>query len=128
VKNANCITTFKESLVAEVTDSFGLTQIEPEGIFEIKISDVLQGYDKESFPSFRDAENHFKKLLKRALHNYLKDKQLYWYDMANKNQAYYHTITSLPKSKVNFEYPYRQDARNKTKNLLGKHLEVGKWH
>jgi len=128
VKDANCLTTFKKDLVADVTDNFGTSQIKPTDIFEIDISHLFQGYAKESFPSFRDAENHFKKLLKRALHIYLKSKQLYWYDMANKNMAYYHTYSSLPTSKVNFDYPYRQNARSKTKNLLGKHLDIGKWH
>ncbi len=126
VRDSNCITTFEKDLYANIEDSFGETQILPAEIFEIKISELQLGYEKETFPSFRDAENHFKKLLKRALHNYLKLKQLYWYDMANKNIAYYHTCTSLPTTKVKFDYPYSR--RSKTKNLFGKHLDIGKWH
>lgn len=128
VKDANCITTFNRELSAYIKDSFGDTQILPSEIFEVKISELLQGYEKDSFPSFRDAENHFKKLFKRSLHNYFKSKQMFWYDMSNKNMAYYHTNSSLPTSKVTYDFPYRENARSKTKNLLGKHLEVGKWH
>lgn len=128
VKDANCITTFNKDLQAEIEDNFGTTQILPTEIFEVKLSELFQGYERESFPSFRDAENHFKKLLKRSLHNYFKNKKMFWYDMSNKNMAYYHTYTSLPTSKVSFHFPYRENARLKTKNLLGKHLEIGKWH
>ncbi|MCD0488552.1 toll/interleukin-1 receptor domain-containing protein [Pedobacter sp. MC2016-14] len=128
VKDANCVTTFNKRLHTKIIDSFGNTSILPYEVFEITISELLQGYEKESFPSFRDAENHFKKLFKRTLHLFFKNKQLYWYDLSNKNMAYYHTYTSLPTSKVTFDFPYRENARPKTKNLLGKHLEVGKWH
>lgn len=128
VKNSNCITTFNKDLRADIEDTFGTTQILPQEIFEVKISELLHGYEKESFPSFRDAENHLKKLFKRSLHSYFKKKQMFWYDMSNKNMAYYHTYTSLPTSKVTYEFPYRENARPKTKNLLGKHLEIGKWH
>ena len=48
--------------------------------------------------------------------------------MSNKNLAYYHTYSSLPTSKVKFDFPYRADVKSKTKNLIGKHLDVGKWH
>lgn len=128
VKDSNCITSFNRHLQADIEDSFGTTQILPSEIFEIKISDLLQGYEKDSFPSFRDAENHFKKLIKRSLHNYFKSKQMRWYDMSNKNMTYYHTYASLPASKVTFSFPYRENARPKTKNLFGKHLDIGKWH
>ncbi|HEX7356112.1 MAG TPA: hypothetical protein VF270_00205 [Ignavibacteriaceae bacterium] len=128
MKDANCITSFNKDLKATIEDSFGTTSILPAETFEVNVNDILEGYDKESFPSFRDAENHLKKLFKRALHNYFKDKQMYWYDMSNKNMAYYHTYSSLPTSKVTFDFPYREKVRSKTKNLIGKHLEIGKWH
>ncbi|HEY0667914.1 MAG TPA: toll/interleukin-1 receptor domain-containing protein [Sphingobacteriaceae bacterium] len=128
VKDSNCITSFNKDLQTDMEDNFGITQVLPAEIFEVKISDLLQGYQKESFPSFRDAENHFKKLLRRGLHNYFKCKQMRWYDMSNKNMAYYHTYTSLPTSKITFSFPYRENERPKTKNLAGKHLEIGRWH
>jgi hypothetical protein len=126
--DANCLTVFKSELQADITDNFGTTKIEPIDVFAIKISDLSHGYEKETFPSYRDAGIHFKKLLKRALHNFLKGKQLSWYEMANKNIAYYHTLSSLPTSKVTFSYPYSETGRKKTKKLFGKHLDIGKWH
>lgn len=128
VRDSNCITTFKKEVTAEIEDSFGKNQLDPDEIFEVKIGELSTGYQKDSFPSYRDAENHFKKLLKRALHNYFKNKQMLWYEMASKSLAYYHTYSSLPTTKVSFVFPYRQVQRPKTKNLFGKHLEIGKWH
>lgn len=128
VRDSNCITTFDSTLKADIEDSFGKTEILPTDTFEIKLSDLLQGFEKHTFPSFRDAENHFKKLFKRGLHNLFRSKQMKWYDMANKTNAYYHTYSSLPSSKVAFHYPYSANRRPKKKNLFGKHLEVGKWH
>ncbi len=129
VRDANCVTTFKKDLISDLEDNFGTIQIKPVEIFEIKLSDLIQGYERELFPTFRDAENHFKKLLKRSLHNYFKSKGLFWYELANKNIAYYHTFKSLPTSKVSFSYPYRENTfRKKKKQLFGKHLDIGKWH
>jgi hypothetical protein len=87
------------------------------------------GFDRESFPTKRDAENYFKKLLKRTLHILFRKNSLKWYELANKNLAYYHTTESLPSSKVSFSYPFRQaNVKPKKKNLLGKYLTIGKWH
>jgi len=128
VHDTNLLTTFKPGLNCDIADNFGTSQLKPMDSFKIKISDLLLGYEKDSFPDHRDAENHFKKLFKRALHNYFRVKQMYWYSMANKNVAYYHTFTSLPSSKTSFYFPYRETEKPKTKNLFGKHLDVGKWH
>jgi uncharacterized protein YueI len=128
VISANCLITFKRELDFEIIDGFGSNKISPADIFEIKVSELILGYEKDTFPSYRDAENHFKKLFKRALHNYLREKNLKWYEMANRNVAYYHTPTSLPSSKTAFHYPFHTEGKPKKKNLFGKYLTIGKWH
>lgn len=126
VCSANCIVSFNKNLDFNYVTEIDTISITPDEIFEIKIADVINGYDREIFPTCRDAENHFKKLLKRGCHNFFKEKQFLWYDLANKNIAYYHTPTSLPSSKVDFTYPFNN--KKKKKQLFGKYLTVGKWH
>jgi hypothetical protein len=127
--NANCITSFEKNLTFEVLHEKETIKLQPVEIHEIKISELLLGTERESFPTKRDAENYFKKLLKRAIHLLFRKKRLNWYELANKNLAYYHTTESLPNSKVSFSYPYRAaTVKPKKKNLLGKYLTIGKWH
>ena len=128
VINANCITSFEKNINFEILHENETIKLEPTEIHEIKISDLLLGIEREAFPTKRDAENYFKKLFKRAIHILFRNKKLNWYEMANKNLAYYHTIESLPTSKVNFSYPYRPaTAKPKLKSLYGKHFD-NKWH
>lgn len=129
VVNANCITSFEQKLSFDIIFDNETITLNPTETYEIKVSDLLLGYERATFPTNRDAENYFKKLLKRVLHVAFRRKGLQWYELANKNLAYYHTIESLPHSKVTFSYPYRPiTARPKKKQLYGKYLTVGQWH
>ncbi|WGQ09701.1 toll/interleukin-1 receptor domain-containing protein [Pedobacter gandavensis] len=123
---ANTIISFTSNLDLEVEGRDGHVKVQKREVFKIKVTDLLLGYEKESFPSYRDSENFFKRLLKRTLHLYLKKRKLFWYELANKDQAYYHTHESLPSSKV--EFSLAMHDKKKKKNLIGKHLDVGKWH
>ena len=57
----------------------------------------------------------------------MKSKKLFWYDLANKKQAYFY-----PQNKsytINFEYYNRRGRkRKKRKSIVGKYLSLGKWH
>lgn len=135
VLSANCLISFRNDLNLEIPDDLenkmlGGNLINPTDIFEIKVSELLLGYEKASFPSFTDAENYFKRLLKRVFHEFIRGKKMYWYEMANKNLAYYHTFTSLPLGKVMFKIPFQGQGNDKLKkkNLYGKYLDIGKWH
>lgn len=131
VVNANCITTFKKELVLDLVREDETINLIPSDVHEVKVNDLLVGYERETFPTQRDASNFFKKLLKRSIHVLLRKIRLNWYELANKNLAYYHTTESLPKGKVTFAYPHRKlksKRKTKKKNLIGKYLTVGKWH
>lgn len=125
---ANCISSFERNLNFIVVRGNENIEVQPKETHIIKTSDLLLGFDKQSFPTHKDALNHFKKLFKRALHLFLKQKHLYWYELANKSIAYYHTFQSLPTSKVSFFYPFSSARKPKRKNLLGKYLTLGRWH
>lgn len=125
---ANCISTFNNNLNYKVKQEIDSFEITPSEIHKIRIADLLLGFESFIFPTHRDASNHFKKLFKRALHLFLKQRHLYWYELANKSNAYYHTPNSLPSTKVSFFYPYSNMRKPKRKNLFGKYLTLGKWH
>lgn len=128
VINANCITTFDRDLKLDVIHDNEILRLDPTEIFEIKISDLLLGTERISFPTNRDAENYFKKLFKRVIHILFRNRKLNWYELANKNLAYYHTTESLPSSKISFSYPYRPTkTKPKLKSLYGKYFD-NKWH
>lgn len=109
----------------EATPNFN---VKHQDVHRIKISEMLLGFDKTVFPTQRDAENHFKNLLQRVFHLILKKRGLYWYEMANKRMAYFHTLKSLERMKIKFEFPHRTIDKSKTKNLIGKYKKLGKWH
>ena len=127
VRMANNITTFCEHLPNTVEKDGEIIKIEPQERFEIKLADVLTGFESMSFPTWRDTQNHFKRLLHRVFHELMKAKGLYWYELANKKQAYFYPLNK-PHT-ISFEYYYRpQHRKKKRKSLIGKYLSLGKWH
>ena len=126
--NANCIISFEKNLIFEILHENETVKILPTDSYEIKVSDILFGLQTETFPTQRDAENYFKKLLRRVIHILFRNIKLNWSELSNKNLAYYHTIESLPTSKFSFSYPHRTKINQKKKNLHGKYLTIGKWH
>jgi hypothetical protein len=128
VRDTNLITAFKKDFANKITDSFGDTFITPVEVFEIKIVDVINGYEKTNFPTAKDAQNHLTKLIKRSLHVYLKNNELLWYQMANKHLAYYHGHRSLPGGVIKFEYPHHIPKKYKRKQLSGKFGETERWN
>jgi hypothetical protein len=104
--------------------------IRPKKTFEMKITDVLIGFESNSFPKHRDSENHFKSLLKEIFHQIMRHRGMYWYEMANKKLAYFFTTDNLPSQKVSFDFMFRDKTKTKAKkkNLIGKYLDMGFWH
>lgn len=105
-------------------------KIIPKKVYEINIVDVLLGFESSKFPTHRDTENHLKSLLKEVFHQIMKQRGMFWYEMANKKLAYYYTVHNLPAKKVSFDFLFKDKfkVRPKMKNLMGKHLELGLWH
>lgn len=127
-KITNYLSSFEEKKEFVINENGNTFTINPQNIFKIKITDVLIGFDLNSFPTHRDSENHFKKLLKEVFHKMMKNRGMFWYEMSNKRLAYYYTPANLSSFKTKFEYPFRKNNKFKTKNLLGKHKSIGKWH
>jgi len=127
-KITNYLSSFEERKEFTINQDGNSFSIKPQKVFKIKVTDILNGFESSSFPTHRDSENHFKKLLKEVFHKIMKNRGMFWYEMSNKRLAYYYTPANLNSFKTKFQYPFRKLKKFKTKNLLGKHKNIGKWH
>ncbi|TNE36136.1 toll/interleukin-1 receptor domain-containing protein [bacterium] len=127
-KITNHLSSFEEIKEFSIDQDNNIFTIKPQNTFKIKVTDVLIGFESSCFPTHRDSENHFKKLLKEVFHKIMKNRGMFWYEMSNKRLAYYYTPANLNSLKTKFQYPFRKVKKYKTKNLLGKHKSIGKWH
>lgn len=125
---SNYVSAFEASPDFRVKSDEGFIKVKHQNVHRIRLSDLLLGFDATDYPTQRDAENHIKHLLQRVFHLLMKRRGLAWYEMANKRMAYFHTLKSLEAMKVKFEFPHRAVDKTKTKNLIGKHKNLGKWH
>jgi len=128
-KISNCLASFDSEINLIVEHEGELIQVVPTGKFEIKVTDVLLGFESANFPIHRDSENHLKILLKRVFHLLMKNRKMFWHEMSNKRLAYYHTPASLNTLKVKFDYPFRsKKAKPIARNLLGTYQYKLHWH
>lgn len=120
-KISNYISAFEADLLYT-----GAESVFPTKIHSVRIIDMLMGDGLNTFPTNRDAQNHFKHLMKMIFHRMMKNRGMFWYEMSNKKLAYFYTPANLNQLKVRFPYPFRKAT--KMKNLLGTHKVVNKWH
>lgn len=106
-KITNHLCSFAPNISTEIKQDEQILNIKPLNQFEIKVDDVLLGFERLEFPAQRDAENHFKQLLKRIFHLIMKKRGMFWYEMANRKLAYFYTPANLRGLKVKYEYPLR---------------------
>jgi hypothetical protein len=126
-KISNYISSFEGDLLYR-SENENEIEAYPERIIEITIADIFKGIETSEFPTQRDIENHFKSLLKQVFHRLMKNRGMFWYEMANKKLAYFYTPANLTGGKVKFEFPHRRRGKNKTKNLIGVYKKIWKWH
>jgi len=127
-KISNHLISFNEYQHFEIEEEGTKISVKPQNIHKIKLANVFTGFDSSSFPTHRDAENHLKQLLKRVFHLMMKDRGMFWYEMSNKQLAYYFTPSNLSGLKVKFEFPHRISRKIKSKKLIGKYKKLGTWH
>jgi hypothetical protein len=127
-KISNHLSSFEPDLLFEFGEEDNKFTVRPQNIFHIKISDIINGLNSDDFPTQRDAENHLKSLLRRVFHLIMKNRKMFWYEMANKRQTYFYTPANLDSWKVKFEFPFRPKRKRKTKNLIGTYRRSEYWH
>lgn len=124
-RRSNVLSSFEENInLIAVKDGEDI-EIKFQSKYSFTLSEVLHGFESDSFPQHKDAENHFKSLLNCVISNFLYKKGLWKYEMANKKLAYY-----LPKyndlKRIQFTYPHSN--RKKGKGIVGKFVSFGFWH
>lgn len=125
---SNVLTTFENKLCTDIQRDDELIKIIPKEKHQISLSMLLFGFEADKFPTHRDTENHFKKLLNQCFFQLMRQNRLFWYKLANKKFAYFYVPSTLDNHKIKFEYPYRGNRRKKTKSLFGKYKSLGNWH
>jgi hypothetical protein len=126
-KISNVITSFCSHLNSTVMgDDGGCFTILEKEKYVLSVADILLGSGRNSFPTDKDAQNHFKKLLRRVFHLVMRKRGLQWFSLSGKRLSYYYPINILPKDQVHFKFPYKKEGK-KRKKVLGKHKDL-KWH
>lgn len=124
-RRANILASFEENINLNAIKDGENIKIKPQCKYSFSLSQILHGFESDSFPQHKDVENHFKSLLNSVISNFLYHKGLWKYEMANKKLAYY-----LPKyndlKRIQFTYPHSN--RKKAKGLVGKFVSLGFWH
>lgn len=122
---SNVISSFESHLNYFIASDGESIQVLPEHTYTFTSSDVLSGFDSETFPMFRDVENHYKRLLLCSVYNIFRAKGLRRNNLSNKRFAFF-----LPKydciKRVDFIYPFSK--HKKSKSIIGKYKDIGMWH
>jgi hypothetical protein len=120
----NILTSFENDLNTTERYDFGEYLIKPERIAIYSIENILQGFEANTFPYYRDVKNHFINLLNSVITKLFLERGLLPYELSN-GKAYF-----FPKgngfSSVKFTYPNTQ--KNKKKAIGGIYLDIGYWH
>lgn len=128
-KISNILTSFEKDILTTVQRENEVFEIKANTVHQITMDELIFGFERDTFPSQRDSENHFKKLMKQCLFQLMKSRGLYWYELANRRFAYFYVPNTLESPKIKFQFPFRgQKGKIKTKSLFGKYKELGKWH
>ena len=129
-KVSNILSSFAESIPLSYKIDGNTFTARLKGHFSVPVAEIISGslLAIKDFPTIRDCMNHLKSLLTRVFHLLMKQRKMYWYELADKGQAYYHTPASLSNRSVKFEYPNGRSKHPKRKNLYGKYLTLGLWH
>lgn len=121
---SNVISSFEENINHIITKDGEEIVINPLSKHTFSITQILNGFESETFPQHREVENHFKRLLFNIITNFVYQRGFRKYVMSNKKIAYY-----LPKyenlKKIEFKFPFSN--KKKLKSILGK-FESSSWH
>lgn len=120
----NIITSFDDSLNMTVSDDLGEYSIKINTIKTYSLKDIVNGFEANSFHSYRDIKNHFINLLNSVIAKLFNDKGMLLYNLSN-DIAFF-----LPKkdkfTKIKFIFP--NTKIKKRKSIVGNYLDIGYWH
>lgn len=128
-KVSNILSSFSEDFPLSIEENGHKFTARVTDRYTLRTEEVLCGFESDSFPSARDAQNQLKSLLSRIFHLIMKNRKMFWYELADRSQAYYHTLASLGnRGWATIFYEQTRKKRKKRKALFGKYLSKGMWH
>jgi hypothetical protein len=122
IRHGNCVVAFQQNIVTFCIKHENI-EILPSQIFTLSVPDILEGYSKDDFPTFSDAQNFFKRLLKKSLKDTMFRFGLSRYKMAGKQDCFFYRADKKQAVKVSAIYPDGKTRRT----LFGKYFEDS-WH
>lgn len=128
--NNNLITSFEPNLMMKIEgrEDFFDNDITPDNVFVCNIKDLYyHGAFSNSFPTYNDSINAFKRLMMSVWNSFLRKKGLFKYEFSGRRLAYYKPQISNNKNEIRFVYPFSNGKRKKRKSLLGKYKSL-LWH
>jgi len=125
ILHGNCLASFDQK-IKTVCANYGNVEINFEGLKEVLITDILNGYDSSEFPTLMDSENLLKRLLKKAFKNLMYDKGLSKHDLSN-SQCFYRNAVFKQKKLIKIRNEITYHNRKKSKLLCGKYRDDF-WH
>jgi hypothetical protein len=125
---ANILSTFDENLNYTVTKENEIFKISPESIYSFTLSNILDGFESNSFPQHREVENYFKRLLSNVISQLFLKKGLWKAKLSSQRIAFFLPLYKDLKP-VKFQYPYSPTKKApKRKSICGKFEDIGNWH
>lgn len=122
IRHGNCVVSFEENILSICTKHEDATVL-PVQTFQISVAEILNGYTKKDFPTFADAQNFLKILLKKSLKETLFQNGLSRHKMAGNQDCFYYKLDRTKAVKVKAVYP----GGKTTRTLFGKYFEDS-WH
>ena len=121
---SNIITSFDDSLNMTVNDELGEYSLKIDTVKAYSLKNIIQGFESNVFPTYRDIKNHFINLLNSVITKIFNDRGMLPYNLSN-GTAYF-----LPKkdkfSRIKFIFPNTEIKKGKT--IGGEYLDIGYWH
>ncbi len=122
IRHGNCVIAFQSKIVSICTKR-GNEEVLPTQVHRISVPQILSGYTKEDFPTFFDAQNFLKRLLKKSLKDTLFRNELSRHKMSGNQECFYYKVDKRKAVKVQAVFP----TGKTTRTLYGKYFDDS-WH
>jgi len=121
-RHGNCVIAFQQNIITLCT-KHGNIEVLPTDTFKLSVHDILNGYTKDDFPTFADAQSFLKRLLNKSMKDTMFRNGLSRHKMAGKQDCFFYKLDKTKAVKVRADYPGGKTLRT----LFGKFFDDS-WH
>lgn len=123
---SDTLTTFEANLKWIIDRDGESIEVRPHETYICNLNDILLGYDGSTFPTQRDRENAYKRLMQTVVNNLFRRNRLRKFELSNKKYAYYQPNNKDLKL-IKFIYPFSN--KSKRKSIVGSYKKyTAFWH